>query len=185
MSDRPIETIAIRVYYEDTDLSARVYHASYLRFLERGRTEWLRCLGFTHGESVDASGVLFAVRILHIEYLAPALIDDLLQIETRVIEVQGASVNFEQIIFRRHEQLATANVLVVTIRDGRPARIPQPLRRALFEFFAAPRAINQEGRGSNERSKRAASDSIRSPNRSSRSRISARFGSAPMVSRRR
>ena len=72
------ESLDVRVYYEDTDFSGRVYHASYLRFLERGRTEWLRRRGFEHREIAGSDGVIFAVRSLQIDYLAPALMDDLL-----------------------------------------------------------------------------------------------------------
>src|SRR5271168_2226624 len=78
----PADALWVRVYYEDTDFSGRVYHASYLRFLERGRTEWLRRRGFAHRELAETSGVTFAVRSLQIEYLAAALMDDLLSVET-------------------------------------------------------------------------------------------------------
>ena len=73
----PSQDLDLRVYYEDTDFSGRVYHASYLRFMERGRTEWLRALGFEHGALAGEQGLVFAVRWLEIEYLAPAVIDDL------------------------------------------------------------------------------------------------------------
>ena len=79
LSHPPPDTLWVRVYYEDTDFSARVYHASYLRFLERGRTEWLRKRGFAHRDLAQSSGVAFAVRSLQIEYLAPAMMDDLLE----------------------------------------------------------------------------------------------------------
>src|SRR5271155_5592062 len=74
----------LRVYYEDTDFSGRVYHASYLRFFERGRTEWLRALGFDHKTLAGEAGLFFAVRGLQIEYVAPALMDDALTIETEI-----------------------------------------------------------------------------------------------------
>jgi acyl-CoA thioester hydrolase len=129
MSHTQFDTLPIRVYYEDTDFSGRVYHASYLRFLERGRTEWLRGHGFAHKEIAEQSGIMFAVRKLHIEYAAPALMDDLLYVETRVEKLRGASIEFRQRIVRSDQKLATATVLVATIRDGRPTRIPEPLRR--------------------------------------------------------
>jgi acyl-CoA thioester hydrolase len=121
----------VRVYYEDTDFSARVYHASYLRFLERGRTEWLRERGFAHSDFAERSGVFFAVRSLQIDYLAPALMDDVLSVETGVSAVRGASIDFWQRIVRRDKELLTARVLVAAIRDGRPTRIPSSLRRLL------------------------------------------------------
>jgi acyl-CoA thioester hydrolase len=126
------DRFAVRVYYEDTDFSGRVYHASYLRFLERGRTEWLRGRGFTHQDFAENSGIVFAVRSLQIDYLSPALMDDLLEIETEASAVRGASVEFRQRIVRGEKELVAAKVLVAAIRDGRPARIPPALRR-LFE----------------------------------------------------
>jgi acyl-CoA thioester hydrolase len=174
---KPLE---VRIYYEDTDFSGQVHHASYLRFLERGRTEWPRRRGFEHRELERSSGVAFAVRSLQIDYLAPALMDDLLKVETEISVLRGASIQFLQRIFRDDDELVAATVLVAVIRDGRPSRIPDPLRRA-----QAQPASRQECRGSKARSKRSANESIRSPSRSSRSWISARFGSAPIVSRRR
>ena len=83
----PADGLWVRVYYEDTDFSGRAYHASYLRFLERGRTEWLRRRGFAHGDLAETSGVVFVVRSLQIEFLAPAMMDDLLIVETNVAAV--------------------------------------------------------------------------------------------------
>jgi acyl-CoA thioester hydrolase len=131
MSHPWTETIDVRVYYEDTDFSGRVYHASYLRFLERGRTEWLRQRGFGHRELAGSSRVVFAVRSLQIEYLAPALMDDLLRVETQIAGFRGASLDFLQRIFWGEKELVTATVLVAAIRDGRPSRIPDPLRRMM------------------------------------------------------
>jgi acyl-CoA thioester hydrolase len=122
------ESLLVRVYYEDTDFSGRVYHASYLRFLERGRTEWLRARGVAHREVAEASGVAFAVRSLKIEYLAAALMDDLLRVETSAVEARGASIEFRQRILRGDKELVTALVLAAAIRDGRPARMPISLR---------------------------------------------------------
>ena len=75
----PFHELTVRVYYEDTDFSGRVYHASYIRFMERGRTEWLRALSYEHGALAGEQHVVFAVRRLEIDYLAPAVIDDLLR----------------------------------------------------------------------------------------------------------
>ena len=129
------DAFSIRVYYEDTDFSGRVYHASYLRFLERGRTEWLRARGFTQRDLAQTSGVSFAVHSMHIDYLSPALMDDLLKVETAAAAVRGASIEFQQRISRDRKELVAAKVLVAAIRDGRPARIPPALR----SLFAAPR----------------------------------------------
>jgi acyl-CoA thioester hydrolase len=127
----PADALWVRVYYEDTDFSGRVYHASYLRFLERGRTEWLRRRGFAHQDLAATSGVVFVVRSLQIEFLAPAVMDDLLVAETSVGAVRGASITFHQRVMRGDKELVTAEVLVASIRDGRPARIPADLRRRL------------------------------------------------------
>ena len=131
LSHPPPGALLVRVYYEDTDFSGRVYHASYLRFLERGRTEWLRERGFAHRELAETSGVAFAVRSLQIEYLAAALMDDLLRVETSLAAARGASIEFRQRILRGDSELVTAAVLVAAIRDGRPARIPASLRGLL------------------------------------------------------
>ena len=125
------DALWVRVYYEDTDFSGRVYHASYLRFLERGRTEWLRRRGFAHRDLAENSGVVFVARSLQIEYQAPAVMDDLLVVETSVAAVRGASIDFKQRVMRSDKELVTAKVLVAAIRDGRPARMPADLRRLL------------------------------------------------------
>jgi acyl-CoA thioester hydrolase len=131
MNKPPPDALWVRVYYEDTDFSGRVYHASYLRFLERGRTEWLRRRGFAHRAFAESSGVMFAVRSLKIDYLAPAMMDDLLEVETRAATVRGASITFHQRVMRADKELVTAEVLVASLRDGRPARIPAGLRLRL------------------------------------------------------
>ena len=131
MSHAPPDALWVRVYYEDTDFSGRVYHASYLRFLERGRTEWLRRRGFTHLDFAESSGVVFAVRSLQVEYLAPAVMDDLLVVETSAANVRGASITFHQRVVRGDKALVTASVLAASIRNDRPARIPADLRRRL------------------------------------------------------
>jgi acyl-CoA thioester hydrolase len=128
----PADVLWVRVYYEDTDFSGRVYHASYLRFLERGRTEWLRRRGFTNLQLAKSTGIAFAVRSLQIGYLAPAMMDDLLIVETRAAAVRGASITFNQRVVRGDKELVTAEVLAASIRDDRPARIPAELRR-LFQ----------------------------------------------------
>jgi acyl-CoA thioester hydrolase len=125
------DALIVRVYYEDTDFSGRVYHASYLRFLERGRTEWLRGRGLAHREMAEGSGLVFAVRSLKIDYLAPALMDDLLRVETGLAVMRGASIEFRQRILRGDKELAAAAVRVAAIQDGRSARIPAGLRRLL------------------------------------------------------
>ena len=131
MTHAPADALWVRIYHEDTDFSGRVYHASYLRFLERGRTEWLRRRGFTNLELAKSTGIAFAVRSLQIEYLAPAMMDDLLIVETSAAAVRGASITFNQRVVRGDKVLVTASVLAASIRNDRPARIPADLRRRL------------------------------------------------------
>jgi acyl-CoA thioester hydrolase len=120
--------LSVRVYYEDTDFSGRVYHASYLRFLERGRTEWLRARGFEQRELASSGSVVFAVRRVEIDYLRPALMDDLLTIETTIAAVGGATVDFRQTVVRDEVMLADALVSVVALSNGRPTRLPRDMR---------------------------------------------------------
>ena len=120
--------LGVRVYYEDTDFSGRVYHASYLRFLERGRTEWLRAQGFEQRTLAAGAAIVFAVRRIEIDYLKPALMDDSLEIETAIAAVGGASIEFRQSAFRGGEKLVGAFVSVVALSDGRPVRLPKDMR---------------------------------------------------------
>jgi acyl-CoA thioester hydrolase len=142
--------VPMRVYYEDTDWSGVVYHASYLRFLERGRTEFLRAAGVDQSIlHAEGEGLTFAVRRMTIDYLRPARMDDVLLVETHTGEVRGASLVIAQRILRGDEVLATADVRVAAIAGGRPSRIPDGLRAVLSpreslsgtEEVAAPRIV--------------------------------------------
>ena len=125
----------IRVYYEDTDFSGIVYHASYLRFIERGRSDYIRLLGIHHSEmdsGDEGERVALAVRHMDLNYLRSAKIDDVLSVETRAAEMKGARMILDQQILRGDELLFTARVTVVVInRDGKPRRVPDKLRKAL------------------------------------------------------
>jgi len=136
MSANRMDTLLVRVYYEDTDFSGVVYHASYLRFLERGRTEFLRQIGFANREMAQMHGIAFAVRSLQIDYFAPAVMDDLLRVQTKVVRVGGASVQFEQLAFRDDQKILVAHVLVAILSAGKPVRIPKTLRDVLKEVSA-------------------------------------------------
>jgi acyl-CoA thioester hydrolase len=132
MPDREPHRLAVRVYYEDTDFSGVVYHANYLRFLERGRTELLRNTGVDQSIlHAEPGGIIFAVRRMAIEYLRPARMDDLLTVETATSEVRGASLRMSQRILRGDEILLTAEVHVAVLAGGRPSRLPDDLRRLL------------------------------------------------------
>ncbi len=124
--------LPVRVYYEDTDFSGIVYHANYLKFMERGRTDSLRLAGVDQSRlHADGKGIFFAVRRMTIEYFKPALMDDILHVETRTREVRGASLIIDQAITRGEEVIVTAEVRVAAIAGDRPARIPDHLRAIL------------------------------------------------------
>ena len=130
--DEAAHTLPVRVYYEDTDFSGVVYHAGYLRFLERGRTEYLRAAGIAQSDLRAGEAALgFAVRRMSVEWLRPARMDDLLAVETRIAELRGASLRMAQRVRRGDEVLLTADVHVAVLSAGRPARLSEPLRRAL------------------------------------------------------
>ncbi len=121
----------VRVYYEDTDFSGNVYHAAYLHFLERGRTEFLRDVGVHHSELIK-EGIAFAVRSMEIEFVRAAHIDDELVVDTSLIEMTGARFTLDQSIERGDELVARAKVVAVAIKtDGRPTRLPRSLVAAL------------------------------------------------------
>jgi acyl-CoA thioester hydrolase len=120
-------SLDLRVYYEDTDFSGRVYHASYLRFFERGRTEWLRTMGFEQRSLSGRAGLVFAVRRLQVAYLIPGLMDDLLQVETYVARLHGAIIEFSQKILRGRDELALATVEVVALKNDRAVRVPREI----------------------------------------------------------
>lgn len=127
--------LAVRVYYEDTDFGGVVYHANYLRFMERGRTEFIRARGIVQSELRDEAGeaLTFVVRHMDIDFLRPGRMDDLLRVETRVAKRGGASVAMAQRVLRGDEVLVTASVTVVLVGGGRPRRIPADLGRKLFD----------------------------------------------------
>jgi acyl-CoA thioester hydrolase len=121
----------VRVYYEDTDFSGLVYHASHLRFMERGRTELLRELGVHQRalhEGREGASVFFVVKSMDIDFRKPALMDDLLTVETQVNEIGGASISLLQRVTREGELLVTADVKVASVENGRPRRLPPDVK---------------------------------------------------------
>lgn len=126
----------VRVYYEDTDFSGVVYHANYLRFMERGRTNYLRLLGadqhalFAQAQS-EAPGFAFVVRAMQLEFLKPAKMDDVLDIVTTPQHVRGASITLAQRVRRGDDLLIDASVKVAFVSGGRARPIPKPLRAAM------------------------------------------------------
>jgi acyl-CoA thioester hydrolase len=126
----------IRVYYEDTDAGGIVYHANYLRFAERGRTEALRDMGVPHADMSTLHGLFFMVRRIKVDYLAPARLDDSLLVETTTLAVGAASVDLRQEVTRADTLLARIDLQLVCgrIADQRPARIPPRWRDAMRQL---------------------------------------------------
>ena len=124
----------VRVYYEDTDAGGVVYHAGYLRFLERARTEWLRSLGYSQARLKAEESLVFTVVSMQLEFLKPARLDDLLCVRSRAALSGGASVTFEQEILRGDsERILAAQVRVACLdaSEFRPRRLPAALRASL------------------------------------------------------
>ena len=126
-----IFSLPIRVYFQDTDAGGVVYHASYVNFLERSRTEWLRerC-GYSNGGLMKEFGVVFVVRSLKLDYLKPALLDDLLSVTAEVKETGRSRVLLQQNVLRGEEVLVEAEIhlVCVTVDGFKPVSVPDVLR---------------------------------------------------------
>ncbi|AGK58824.1 tol-pal system-associated acyl-CoA thioesterase [Hyphomicrobium denitrificans 1NES1] len=134
--------LAVRVYFEDTDAGGVVYHASYVRFCERGRTDFLRLLGTDARRLIDGSEnrepAAFVVRRMSFDFFRPARMDDLLEVETRVKEIGGASVTLIQTVIRDGKRIAEAEVTVVLISvSGKPLRLSDAVRNAFLAHTQA------------------------------------------------
>ncbi|MGR3712787.1 MAG: tol-pal system-associated acyl-CoA thioesterase [Shimia sp.] len=124
-----IYTLPIRVYYEDTDMAGIVYYANYLRFIERGRSEWVREIGMDQLKMKEG-GIVFAVRRVECDYLGSAVLDDMLTVETKVANVTAARLEMEQWVKRGEELLFHALVTVVCMNEmGQPVRLPADIRQ--------------------------------------------------------
>jgi acyl-CoA thioester hydrolase len=133
--DGPRHLFAVRAYYEDTDLSGIVYHANYLRWFERARSDLLRLLQIDQREAVEAGEGAYAVADLHIRYVRPAKLDDTVIIESRCIEMGAASVRIAQTATRDGDLIAEQTVRVGFIDPaGRPRRQPAAWRAAFDQF---------------------------------------------------
>lgn len=121
-----------RVYYEDTDAGGIVYHARYLHFLERGRTDYLRLMGIDQRVLMAEAGLAFVVRHMVVDFHAPARLDDIVMVTTSPVVIGGASLELDQAVMREGRALVTARVKIACIdREGRPRRLPPQLRSAL------------------------------------------------------
>jgi acyl-CoA thioester hydrolase len=125
----------LRVYYEDTDAGGVVYHANYLRFAERARTEMLRQAGIGQTALMAEQGVAFTVRRCEAEFLKPARLDDALEVHTRVIEARGARVEAEQVVKRAGDAIARLKLEIACVdRQGKPARLPARIGGAFAPY---------------------------------------------------
>ncbi len=132
LDDDGVHRFPVRVYFEDTDFSTNVYHAAYLKFFERARTEFLRAHGIHHSVLI-AEGLAFAVREMTISYDRAAHIDDLLVVETHMTDMGGAKFALKQTLLRDVETICRAQVTAVLLNaKGRPVRLPERLRALLI-----------------------------------------------------
>ena len=139
MSEILPHTLPVRVYYEDTDAGRVVYYANYLRFAERGRSEFLRAATGRTGPLWLPDDPLFVVRHLEADYIAPARLDDSLIVTTALVAIGGASLTMLQNIKRGEETLVAIKVTLVTVtQDGKVLRVPPDWRQKLTSLVAAP-----------------------------------------------
>lgn len=132
-------TFPIRIYYEDTDAARIVYYANYLKFAERARTEALRLSGIDQSDLMRTQGLGFVVRKCACDFLKPAMLDDLLTIETALTDISRVSLQMRQTIRRGNETLVTLEVkLAVVGADMKPVRLPEEVRKALLKIFTLP-----------------------------------------------
>ena len=134
-----VHRYGLRIYFEDTDAGGLVYHANYLRFAERARTEALRAMDLPHSEMMRQFGMIFVVRRAELDYQRPARLDDWLTIETSSLSVGGASVRLRQRVKKDEETLAVVDLTLVSVRlqTGRAERMPAPWRVALTAMAGA------------------------------------------------
>jgi acyl-CoA thioester hydrolase len=123
----------VRVYWEDTDAGGVVYYATYLKFMERARSEWLRALGFEQDALRDEAGVLFVVRRVEVDYLAPARFNDQIEVSVSLHEIGRASLSVKQTLSRGPTRLVSARVTLACVDAVRfkPVKIPAPILQAL------------------------------------------------------
>ncbi|PRY22654.1 acyl-CoA thioester hydrolase [Aliiruegeria haliotis] len=118
-------TFDLRVYYEDTDMAGIVYHANYLKFIERGRSTWVREIGIDQNRLREEEGKVFVVRHMEIDFLAPARYEDVLTVETELVAMKASSFTVEQRVLRADRLLFKAQVQAVCMTlAGRPVRLP-------------------------------------------------------------
>src|SRR3989338_7522789 len=129
----PVFSLQVRVYFQDTDAGGGVYHANYLNFMERARTEWLRTYGYSNAELMKQLGVVFVVRSLKLDYLKPALLDDMLSVTAQIKDIGRSRLNLLQSVLRGDELLTEAEVhlVCVSLQGFKPVSVTEALRGRL------------------------------------------------------
>lgn len=124
-------SLPVRVYYQDTDAGGVVYHANYVNFMERARTEWLRDLGYSHMDMIRNLDVMFVVRSIKLDYLRPAQLDDLLEVTAEIKEIGRSRVTLVQTVTRGTELLTEGEVhlVCVDVQTFKPVSVPEILRK--------------------------------------------------------
>lgn len=130
MTEHAVFSWPVRVYFQDTDAGGVVYHASYVNFMERARTEWLRSHGYSNAGLMSEFGVMFVVRTMKLDYLKPALLDDMLNVTAKVREIGRCRLNLLQTVRREDELLTMGEVHLVCVSKEtfRPVSVPEALR---------------------------------------------------------
>lgn len=129
-------TFPVRIYYEDTDAAGIVYHANYLKFAERARTEALRMAGFDQSELMREQKIGFVIRRADCTFLKPAMLDDLLTIETSLNDINRVSLHMQQTIRRGSEKLITLDIKLAVVGEGmKLAKLPDAVRKAMTKLF--------------------------------------------------
>lgn len=133
MQKKDPHSSSFRIYYEDTDAGGIVYHANYLKFAERARSDWLRSLSLDHTSLSQKEGVRIVVHHLEIDFLAPARLDDLIRIETSLVELKKATMQLQQSVYRETHLLAKLNTSLVCVQlQGKPTGWPLSVREKLL-----------------------------------------------------
>lgn len=130
MSKHKVFSLPVRVYFQDTDAGGVVYHASYVNFMERSRTEWLRTFGYSNAGLMKELGVVFVVRSLKLDYLRPALLDDLVAVTSQIKDIGRSRLNIHQTVTRGDEVLVEGEVhlVCVNVETFKPVSVPDVLR---------------------------------------------------------
>ena len=133
MSRHKVFSLPVRVYFQDTDAGGVVYHANYLNFMERTRTEWLRSYGYSNAGLMKEFGAVFVVRSMKLDYLKPALLDDGLDVTVQIREIGRSRISLQQTVRRGDELLTEAEVhlVCVSVESFKPVSVPEVLRKML------------------------------------------------------